>query len=70
MRAGVVLVTGYAVAGWVGYACYFASNQSFQWRFPLALGCVWPVLLLAISPWLPESPRWRKYMGLQIALLD
>lgn len=57
---GVVLVAGYTIAGWVGYGCYFAENAAFQWRFPLALFCLWPTLLLVVIHWIPESPRWRK----------
>ncbi|KAL4805228.1 general substrate transporter [Aspergillus unguis] len=57
---GVILVLGYAIAGWTGYGCSFAST-SFQWRFPLALGCLWPLLLTASLPWIPESPRWLIY---------
>ncbi|KAJ5738508.1 hypothetical protein N7493_001663 [Penicillium malachiteum] len=53
---GVILVLGYTVAGWTGYGCYFSPNSSFQWRFPLALGCLWPVMLLMVMPWIPESP--------------
>lgn len=40
------------------YGTYFATNQTFQWRFPLALSCLFPAILLIGSPWLPESPRW------------
>lgn len=56
---GFVLVMGYTFAGWVGYGCYFAKNALFQWRFPLAVGCLWPLLALCTLPWVPESPRWR-----------
>ncbi|KAH0836949.1 hypothetical protein AYO21_01742 [Fonsecaea monophora] len=55
---GVVLVGGYMIAGWVGYGCYFSQNENFQWRFPLAVACLWPLLTLAVAPWIPESPRW------------
>jgi hypothetical protein len=57
---GFILVMGYAIAGWIGYGCYFAENVSFQWRFPLSVGCLWPVVTVFLFPWIPESPRWRK----------
>ncbi|KAI1630482.1 general substrate transporter [Exophiala viscosa] len=60
---GVVLVAGYTVAGWVGFGCFFATNPNFQWRFPLAVACLWPLLTLAVSPWIPESPRWLILRG-------
>jgi len=55
---GAWLVTAYAIAGWVGVGTYYSPNLSFQWRFPLAVQCVWPLALLCCSPWVPESPRW------------
>ncbi|CAK7228951.1 hypothetical protein SCUCBS95973_007056 [Sporothrix curviconia] len=54
----VGLVTGYFIASWVGYGTYFATNATFAWRFPLALSCFFPLVLLIGSPWVPESPRW------------
>lgn len=56
----IFLVFGYMLAGWVGYACYFADESlgSFAWRFPLCLQCLPPLVLLLGSPWLPRSPRW------------
>jgi len=55
---GVILVLGYSLAAWVGVACYFSGSPGFQWRFPLCLQCVWPLALLILTPFLPESPRW------------
>jgi hypothetical protein len=43
----------------VGYGTYFAKNAAFAWRFPLALSCLFPLILILGSPWVPESPRWR-----------
>ncbi|KAJ5683080.1 hypothetical protein N7462_006245 [Penicillium macrosclerotiorum] len=56
----IFLVFGYMMAGWVGFACYYAEDDlsAFGWRFPLALQCVPPLILIAGSPWLPRSPRW------------
>ncbi|KAF2021156.1 general substrate transporter [Aaosphaeria arxii CBS 175.79] len=55
---GFLIVCGYAGAGWVGYGCYFLTNEAVQWRLCLALQMLAPLLLLAGSPWVPESPRW------------
>lgn len=56
----IFLVFGYMLSGWVGFACYYAETTipAFGWRFPLALQCVPPLVLLLGSPWLPRSPRW------------
>lgn len=60
-------VFGYMLAGWVGYACYFAQGQTdtFSWRFPLCLQCLPPLILLLGSPWVPRSPRWLISKGKQ-----
>ncbi|OOF94283.1 hypothetical protein ASPCADRAFT_149617 [Aspergillus carbonarius ITEM 5010] len=62
----IFLVFGYMLAGWVGYACYFAENKlgTFGWRFPLCLQCLPPLILLLGSPWLPRSPRWLISKGM------
>lgn len=56
----IFLVFGYMLSAWVGYACYYATGSlsGFGWRFPLALQCLPPLMLLLGSPWLPRSPRW------------
>lgn len=65
MRAGLVdihavcLVFGYTVSGWTGFGFFFWKNGgSNAWRPPLALQCVWPLVLLCGLYWIPESPRW------------
>jgi MFS family permease len=62
----IFLVFGYMFAGWIGYACYFAtsSSPSFAWRFPLCFQILSPLALLIGSPWLPRSPRWLISKGL------
>jgi MFS family permease len=55
---GVLIVTGYSIAGWVGLGFYFVDAGGAQWRLPLALQCLWPAILAAGVLYLPESPRW------------
>jgi MFS family permease len=59
---GALLCTGYSVAGWVGYGCYSYTGQ-FQWRFPLAVQCFAPTMVLLGLFFIPESPRWRKWFA-------
>jgi MFS family permease len=61
----IFLVFGYMLSSWLGYACYYATaaNPSFAWRFPLAMQCLWPTLLLIASFWIPRSPRWLLQKG-------
>ena len=57
---GTWAIFGYALAGWVGVGAYYSKNLSFQWRFPIAVAILPPLALLAFSPFVPESPRWRE----------
>lgn len=56
----IFLVLGYVASNWVGYGCYFAPPHlmAFSWRFPLAVQCISPAILLGGSSSLPRSPRW------------
>jgi hypothetical protein len=58
---------GYSLAGWLGFGCFFlpASSRyaSFSWRFPLAFQCLFPLILLAGSRFIPFSPRWLLSQG-------
>ncbi|KIW77784.1 hypothetical protein Z517_07617 [Fonsecaea pedrosoi CBS 271.37] len=50
---------GYLLSAWIGFGFFFwKTGGSNTWRPPLALQCVWPLLLLLGLYWIPESPRW------------
>lgn len=49
-------VGGYCVVNWINYGLSFHEG-SIAWRLPIALQFVFMILLFAIIPWLPESPR-------------
>ncbi|OBT75673.1 hypothetical protein VF21_05167 [Pseudogymnoascus sp. 05NY08] len=55
---GALLATGFAGAGWAAYGCYFAKDGQTRWRLLLSLQVISPALLLILSFWMPESPRW------------
>lgn len=60
----VFLVFGYALSGWVGYGFYFWKSGGLKtWRPPMAISILFPVVLLALLPFLPESPRWLCMKG-------
>ncbi|OQV01267.1 hypothetical protein CLAIMM_06652 isoform 3 [Cladophialophora immunda] len=61
----IFLVFGYMLSGWLGYACYFATdkNPSFAWRFPLCVQTLPPLVLAITSIWIPKSPRWLLQKG-------
>jgi sugar porter (SP) family MFS transporter len=55
---GVLICVGYAVASWVGVGFYFVNASGAQWRIPLAIQCLFPLILACGVLYLPESPRW------------
>ncbi|KIW41719.1 uncharacterized protein PV06_07249 [Exophiala oligosperma] len=55
--------TGYVICGWIAVGTYFATNETFQWRFPLAIACLPPLIMVATIPFLPESPRYLAWVG-------
>lgn len=57
---GLVLALGFCIANWIGYACSFAEG-SWVWRLELAMQIPLAVVLLVLTIFLPESPRWCGY---------
>jgi MFS family permease len=55
---GVMLGLGYASASFFGLAFSFQASGSVSWRVPLGLGIFWPLLIVCILPFIPESPRY------------
>ncbi|KAL2205945.1 general substrate transporter [Sarocladium strictum] len=55
---GVSILLGYSSSAWVGFGFYFVSVDGAQWRPPLALQCVPPLILACGVYFIPESPRW------------
>ncbi|KAJ9256499.1 hypothetical protein DTO207G8_2502 [Paecilomyces variotii] len=55
---GACICTGYSISSWIGLGFYFVSASGAQWRIPLALQCVAPLILSCGIMYLPESPRW------------
>ena len=51
------MLFGLMLAYWINYGVYFRKSD-FQWRFPLLFQAVFAVYILAITPWLPDTPRW------------
>jgi MFS family permease len=58
---GVLICVGYTMSSWIGLGFYFVNASGAQWRIPLAIQCIAPLILASGVMFLPESPRWRKY---------
>jgi MFS family permease len=59
---GIMIGIGYASASWIGFGFYFVDASGTQWRIPTAIQCFPPLVLAVVIWWLPESPRWRKFL--------
>ncbi|KAK7208416.1 MFS transporter [Myxozyma melibiosi] len=55
---GVMIVIGYTLSSWVGVGFYYVDAGGAQWRVPLAIQAVFPLILGVFVMFLPESPRW------------
>ena len=51
------MLGGIVLSYWMNYGLYFRAG-SIQWRFPLAFQCVFCIYILAVTPFLPDTPRW------------
>ena len=49
--------TGTMVSYWVDLGFSYIDS-SVSWRVPIALQCIFAVILCVMLIWLPESPRW------------
>lgn len=53
----LLVCLGASTAYWVNYGLSYAGGQ-FEWRFAIAAQLIFAVILLAMLPLMPESPRW------------
>ncbi|KAH9926349.1 general substrate transporter [Amylocystis lapponica] len=51
------MLGGLMLAYWINYGLFF-YHSSLQWRFPLLFQIVFAVYVIAVTAFLPESPRW------------
>lgn len=60
---GVHIAIGYALASYMGLAFYYAEDPATQWRAPLGIALIWPVLVIVVCFIVPESPRYLLMKG-------
>ncbi|KAJ5100430.1 hypothetical protein N7456_006482 [Penicillium angulare] len=53
----VMNIAGFSIVNWINYGLSFVGG-AIAWRLPIALQCIFIIVLFAVVPWLPESPRW------------
>ncbi|OAA60346.1 General substrate transporter [Niveomyces insectorum RCEF 264] len=56
---GIMVTVGYFGSTWIGFGFYFVTGlNGAEWRIPLAIQAIPPLLCGAGIVYLPESPRW------------
>lgn len=64
---GIMYAVGYSLAAWMGFACYYTpadvSYSQMAFRLPLALQCLFPLIVLLGARFIPYSPRWLLQQG-------
>jgi len=60
---GLGIVSGSALATYMGLAFYFDHRPAVQWRAPLGLALIFPIAMVLMLPLIPESPRWLMMRG-------
>ncbi|QKX52982.1 uncharacterized protein TRUGW13939_00053 [Talaromyces rugulosus] len=56
-------IAGYMLSCWVDYGFYFALPNDISWQGPLFIQIILSFILLAMSFFLPETPRWLAMNG-------
>ena len=57
------LISGYMLSCWVDYGFNFALPGSISWQGPFIIQIVLSAILLCMSFFLPETPRWLANNG-------
>jgi len=60
---GVNIALGYGLASYMGLAFYYVDAPEAQWRAPLGIALIFPVLMIVICFIAPESPRYLLMKG-------
>lgn len=60
---GVNIALGYGLASYMGLAFYYTPYGDTQWRAPLGIALVWPVMMILVCFIIPESPRFLLMKG-------
>lgn len=58
----ILCAAGLILSFWVDYGVA-EYTSSFSWRFPLALQIIFPLMMLPIAPFIPETPRFLVVSG-------
>ncbi|GAA6021792.1 hypothetical protein JCM10207_002061 [Rhodosporidiobolus poonsookiae] len=58
----VMCACGLTLSFWLSYGLSYVDGPA-QWRFPLSFQAVFPLIVLVVVAFLPDSPRWLANQG-------
>lgn len=58
-----MIALGYGLASYMGMAFYYAHDPVAKWRGPLGIALLFPIIMLVMLPFIPESPRFLLMKG-------
>lgn len=60
---GIFITSVYAVVYWINYGFSHIDQHPVSWRVPMAIPCVFAIVLSSSIFFFPESPRWLVRVG-------
>lgn len=63
MIQGALITGGICISYWIDFGFFFIKNSSVSWRFPIGFQIFFPLFILPLIMYLPESPRWLLKAG-------
>ncbi|EXJ74794.1 uncharacterized protein A1O5_01490 [Cladophialophora psammophila CBS 110553] len=60
---GVNIAVGYSLAAYTGMGFFYVKEAQAQWRGPLGIALFFPIVMVAMLPFIPESPRYLLMKG-------
>ena len=58
-----MIALGYGLASYMGMAFFYSDVPVATWRGPLGMALLFPIIMLVILPFVPESPRFLLMRG-------
>ncbi|KAJ4423149.1 hypothetical protein N0V82_002143 [Gnomoniopsis sp. IMI 355080] len=55
---GLFICMGYTLESWIDLAFFEYKTGPITWRPPIAIACIFSIVIIAFVYFLPESPRW------------
>lgn len=60
---GGMAISGVCLASWVDFGFFFVKHSAINWRMPIAIQVIFPIICFILVTQLPDSPRWLVKQG-------